>query len=122
MLRARDVWDEQEEHKLNKMAAMRPIIAQIEGKIRQQAIANSNAPYILTEVPSFVFGYPLFNHKDAIQYLLNVFLKAGFWVWNVEEKYLLISWLKPVKSRDLGKPILTTNYRPQVYDNIFMNN
>ena len=50
MLRARDVWDEQEEHKLNKMAAMRPIIAQIEGKIRQQAIANSNAPYILTEV------------------------------------------------------------------------
>lgn len=121
MLRARDVWDEQEEHKLNKMAAMRPIIAQIEGKIRQQAIANSNAPYILTEVPSFVFGYPLFNHKDAIQYLLNEFLKAGFWVWNVEEKYLLISWLKPVKSRDLGKPILTTNYRPQVYDNIFMN-
>ena len=122
MLRARDVWDEQEEHKLNKMAAMRPIIAQIEGKIRQQAIANSNAPYILTEVPSFVFGYPLFNHKDAIQYLLNEFLKAGFWVWNVEEKYLLISWLKPVKSRDLGKPILTTNYRPQVYDNIFMIN
>lgn len=122
MLRARDVWYEQEEHKLNKMAAMRPIIAQIEGKIRQQAIANSNAPYILTEVPSFVFGYPLFNHKDAIQYLLNEFLKAGFWVWNVEEKYLLISWLKPVKSRDLGKPILTTNYRPQVYDNIFMNN
>jgi hypothetical protein len=122
MLRARDVWDEQEEHKINKMAAMRPIIAQIEGKIRQQAIANSNAPYILTEVPSFVFGYPLFNHKDAIQYLLNEFLKAGFWVWNVEEKYLLISWLKPVKSRDLGKPILTTNYRPQVYDNIFMNN
>jgi len=122
MLRARDVWDEQEEHKLNKMAAMRPIIAQIEGKIRQQAIANSNAPYILTEVPSFVFGYPLFNHKDAIQYLLNEFLKAGFWVWNVEEKYLLISWLKPVKSRDLCKPILTTNYRPQVYDNIFMNN
>jgi hypothetical protein len=121
MLRARDVWDEQEEHKLNKMAAMRPIIAQIEGKIRQQAIANSNAPYILFEVPSFVFGYPLFNHKDAINYLLNEFLKAGFWVWNVEEKYLLISWLKPIKSRDLGKPILTTNYRPQVYDNIFLH-
>ena len=25
------------------------------------------------------------------------------------------------KSRDLGKPILTTNYRPQVYDNIFLH-
>lgn len=122
MMRARDVWDEQEEHKLNKMAAMKPIIAQIEGKVRQQAIANSNAPYILFEVPSFVFGYPLFNHKDAINYLLNELLKAGFWVWNVEEKYLLISWLRPVKSKDLGKSILTTNYRPQVYDPNFMNN
>jgi len=32
----------------------------------------------------------------------------------------MISWIKPVKSRDLGKPILTTNYRPQVYDDTFM--
>ena len=39
-----------------------------------------------------------------------------------EEKYLLISWLKPVKSRDLGKPILTTNYRPQAYNPEFFNN
>ena len=120
MIRARDVWDQQEEHKIYKLSAMKSILAQIEGKIREQAIRNSNAPYILFEVPSFVFGYPLFNFKDAVNYLLNELLKAGFWVWHVEEKYLLISWLKPVKSRDLGKPILTTNYRPLVYDNVFM--
>jgi len=120
MMKAREIWDEQEEHKLYKMAAMKPILSQIEGKVRQQAIMNSNAPYILFEVPSFVFGYPLFNHKDAINYLLNELIKAGFWVWNVEEKYLLISWLKPIKTRDLGKPILTTNYRPQVYDSVFL--
>jgi hypothetical protein len=119
-MKAREIWDEQEEHKLYKMAAMKPILSQIEGKVRQQAIMNSNAPYILFEVPSFVFGYPLFNHKDAINYLLNELIKAGFWVWNVEEKYLLISWLKPIKTRDLGKPILTTNYRPQVYDSVFL--
>ena len=121
-MKAREIWDEQEEHKLYKLGAMKPILSQIEGKVRQQAIANSNAPYILFEVPSFVFGYPLFNFKDAIKYLLDELLKAGFWVWNVEEKYLLISWLKPVKSRDLGKPILTTNYRPQAYNPEFFNN
>ena len=120
MMKARDVWDEQEERKLYKMGTMKPVLAQIEGKVRQQAIANANAPYILFEVPSFVFGYPLFNFKDAIEYLKTELLRAGFWVWNVEEKYLLISWLKPVKSRDLGKPILTTNYRPQVYDPQFL--
>jgi hypothetical protein len=47
-------------------------------------------------------------------------LKNGFWVWHVEEKYLLISWLKPVKTKDIGKQMLTTNYRPQVYDPSFL--
>jgi len=121
MIRARDVWEQQEEHKIYKLSAMKSILAQIEGKIREQAIRNSNAPYILFEVPSFVFGYPLFNFKDAVNYLLNELLKAGFWVWNVEEKYLLISWLRPVKTRDLGKTILTTNYRPQAYNPEFFN-
>lgn len=116
MLRARDVWDEQEERKSNRMAAMGPVIAQIQAKIRQQAIHNSNAPYILYEVPTYVFGYPLFSLKEAIEFLTTEFAKAGYWVWVVDTKYLFISWLKPVKTRDLGKPILATNYRPLVYD------
>lgn len=115
-MRARDVWDEQEDRKANRMAAMTPVIAQIEAKIRQQAIHNSNAPYILYEVPSFVFGYPLYSLKEAKEFLVTEFARAGYWVWVVDEKYLFISWIKPVKTRDLGKPILATNYRPMVYD------
>jgi hypothetical protein len=120
-MKAREVWDEQEERKLYKLAAMKPILSQIEGKVRQQAIANANAPYILFEVPSFVFGYPLFNFNDAIKFLMDNLLGAGFWVWHVEEKYLLISWLKPIKTKDLGKPMLVTNYRPMAYNPEFFN-
>lgn len=120
MMRANDVRDEQEEHRLSRMGAMKPVLAQIEGKIRQQSIVGPNAPYILFEVPSFVFGYPLYNFKDAIEYLKNELIRAGFWAWDVEEKYLFISWIKPVKTRDLGKQMLVTNYRPQVYDPTFM--
>jgi hypothetical protein len=116
MLRARDVWEEQEERKNNRMAAMTPVISQIEAKIRQQAIHNSNAPYILYEVPTFVFGYPLYSLKEALEFLVTEFARAGYWVWVVDAKYLFISWMKPVKTRDLGKPILATNYRPMVYD------
>jgi hypothetical protein len=116
MLRARDVWDEQEERKSNRMAAMGPVIAQIQAKIRQQAIHNTGAPYILYEVPTYVFGYPLFSLKEALEFLTTEFARAGYWVWVVDAKYLFISWLKPVKTRDLGKPILATNYRPMVYD------
>lgn len=116
MLRARDVWDEQEDRKQSRMAAMGPVIAQIEAKIRQQAIHNSNAPYIVYEIPSYVFGYPLYSMKEATEFLVSEFAKAGYWVWTVQNHCLFISWLKPVKTKDLGKPILATNYRPQVYD------
>jgi hypothetical protein len=116
MMRARDVWDEQEQRKSNRMAAMIPVIAQIEAKVKQQAIHNSRAPYILYEVPTFVFGYPLYSLKEAIEFLVSEFAKAGYWVWVVDEKYLFISWMKPIKTRDLGRPILATNYRPMVYD------
>jgi hypothetical protein len=116
MLKARDIWDEQEQRRGNRMAAMNPVIEQIQAKIKQQAIHNTNAPYILYEVPTYVFGYPLFSLKEAVQFLLSEFGRAGYWVWVVDEKYLFISWLKPIKTRDVGKPILATNYRPQVYD------
>ena len=98
------------------MAAMSPVMTQIQAKIRQQAIHNTNAPYITYEVPSFVFGYPLYQVSEAIEFLVKEYSSAGYWVWVVENKYLLISWIKPVKTRDVGRPMLATNYRPQVYD------
>jgi len=121
MMRANDILKEQEERRENRMSAMTPVIEQIGTKIRQQAIHNARAPYILYEVPTYVFGYPLFDVKDAIEFLVREFTKAGYWVWVVDgsspgSRCLFISWVKPVKSRDNGKPILTTNYRPQVYD------
>jgi len=116
MLKAREVWNEQEGRRLNRMAAMSPVMTQIQSKIKQQAVHNTNAPYIVYEVPSFVFGYPLYSLQEAIDFLLKEYSTAGYWVWVVDQKYLLISWIKPVKTRDIGKPILATNYRPQVYD------
>jgi len=116
MLKAREVWNEQEGRRLNRMAAMMPVMTQIQAKIKQQAVHNTNAPYIIYEVPSFVFGYPLYKMSEAMEFLIKEYMVAGYWVWIVENKYLLISWIKPIKTRELGKPILATNYRPQVYD------
>jgi hypothetical protein len=121
MLRARDVWDEQEERRANRMAAMGPIIAQIQAQIRKQATHNSNAPYIVYPVPTYVFGYPLFSLREAVEHLVAEFSRAGYWVWVVENNTtLVISWMKPVKTRDGSKPILATNYRPMPYSDTFM--
>jgi len=116
MLKAREVWNEQEGRRLNRMAAMGPVMTQIQSKIRQQAVHNTNAPYIVYEVPSFVFGYPLYSIQEAIEFLVKEYSVAGYWIWVVDQKYLLISWIKPIKTKDVGKPMLATNYRPQVYD------
>ena len=77
MMKAREVWDEQEERRLYKMSAMKPVIAQIEGKVRQQAIMNANAPYILFEVPSFVFGYQLSKPKSLTKWFQQFVYKGN---------------------------------------------
>ena len=116
MLRARDVWDEQENRREKRLAAMRPVLGQIQGKIRQQAIHDANAPYIVFEVPAYMWGYPIYQLGEARDYLMRELTEAGYQVWVVNEKYLMISWMKMMKQGTPQRPVLTTNYRPQVYD------
>jgi hypothetical protein len=116
MLKARDVWDEQEERRERRMSAMRPVLAQLYAKIRAQAIHNPNAPYVVFEVPNFVFGYPLFQVSEAREYLTKTLTDSGFLVWSVnDDKYLLVSWLK-THQRAAHRPPLLTTYRPMPYD------
>jgi hypothetical protein len=115
MLRARDVWDEQEDRRERRMAAMRPVLGQIEQKVRQQAIHDANAPYIVFEVPQYMWGYPIYQISEARDYLIRELTEAGYQAWVVNDTYILISWMKMVKN-SVARPVLTTNYRPQVYD------
>ncbi len=115
MLKARDVWEEQEARKEQRMAAMRPVLAQLYAKIRRQAIHSPTAPYVVFEIPSYVFGYPLFQLSEARDYLLHVLQTSGYLVWVVDEKYLFVSWMKTTSRGSNYRPPLVTNYRPQVY-------
>ena len=115
MLKARDVWEEQEARKEQRMAAMRPVLAQLYAKIRRQAIHSPTAPYVVFEIPSYVFGYPLFQLTEARDYLLHVLQTSGYLVWVVDEKYLFVSWMKTTSRGSNYRPPLVTNYRPQVY-------
>ena len=117
MLRARDVWEEQEARKEQRMAAMRPVLGQLYARIRRQAIHDPKAPYVVYEVPTYVWGYPLFDRAEAREYLVKTLESSGYLVWIVDEHYLLISWMKtPGPKAGSYRPPLTTNYRPQVYD------
>jgi len=117
MLKARDVWDEQEARKEQRMAAMRHVLAQLYARIRRQAVHDAKAPYIVYEVPTYVWGYPLFDMNDAREYLIKTLESSGFQVWVVDEKYLFITWMKTQGGRAPNyRPPLITNYRPMPYD------
>lgn len=123
MLKARDVWEEQEARKEQRMAAMRPVLAQLYAKIRKQAIHAPNAPYVLFEIPEYVFGYPIFQLSEARDYLTHVLQTSGYMVWVVDEKYLLVSWMKTAGGKaSTYRPPLVTNYRPQVYGESALGN
>ena len=116
MLKARDVWEEQEARKEQRMAAMRPVLAQLYAKIRRQAIHSPSAPYVVFEIPTYVFGYPLFQLSEAREYLVRTLQTSGYMVWVVDEKYLMVSWMKTTGRTSNYRPPLVTNYRPQVYN------
>jgi hypothetical protein len=123
MLKARDVWEEQESRKEQRMAAMRPVLGQLYAKIRRQAIHSPNAPYVVFEIPSYVFGYPLFQLSEARDYLLHVLQTSGYMVWVVDEKYLMVSWMKTSGGKSgTYRPPLVTNYRPMPYDQTALGN
>jgi hypothetical protein len=117
MLKAKDVLEEQEYRREKRMAAMRPVLSQIFGQIKKQSIHSPDAPYIVFEIPTYVFGYPIFQLSEAREYLFKTLEESGFLVWVIDEKYLLISWVKRTGGTKASyRPQLTTNYRPQVYD------
>ena len=115
MLRARDLWKQTEDQRSASMQAMRPVLSTLFAQVKTHAATNPAAPYMTFDVPSFVFGYPLYNHREAIDYIKETLEEQGFTVWVAYNGTLLISWMKSGKARQTTKAP-TNDYRPFVYD------
>lgn len=117
MLRARDLWKQTEDQRSASMQAMRPVLSTLFAQVKTHAATNPAAPYMTFDVPSFVFGYPLYNHREAIDYIKETLEEQGFTVWVAYNGTLLISWMRAGKARQTSKPPpASADYRPFVYD------
>ena len=123
MLRAKDLWKQEDERKTTKMQAMKPVMSNLFGQIKTHAALNPTSPYFAFDVPSFVFGYPLYDHEEATAFVRDVLVEQGFQVWIAGTCTLVISWLKPTASKTTAfrPPPVVPDYRPQVYDPAAMN-
>jgi len=123
MLRAKDLWKQEEERKTAKMQAMRPVLSNLSSQLKLHAIQNPQAPYFVFDVPSFVFGYPLYDHREAVDYVRDALMEQGFQVWVATNLSLVISWIKPQNQvpRMRAPPKSGADYRPFVYDDSAMN-
>ncbi len=98
---------------------MRPVLAGLFNSIKVHAQQNPGSPFYAFDVPSFVFGYPLYDHAEAIVYVKETLEEQGFQVWYIPEATLLISWMKPPPKSGGPKPPPPKpgpDYRPFVYD------
>ncbi len=121
MLPANTLWKQDEEKKSYRLAATRVILAQVFAKIKTHVIQTVDTPYIVYQVPSFVFGYPLYNLAEAVLSVKETLEEQGYQVWVVHPgDTLFISWMKPQKGgtqRRGGAPqSREASYRPFVYD------
>ena len=94
MLRASDLWKQEEQQRSINMQAMRPVLSNLCSQIKSHAATNPDAPYMAYDVPTFVFGYPLYKHTEAVQYVKETLEEQGFKVWIAYNGTLLISWIK----------------------------
>jgi len=122
MIRATDLWKHEQQRKTINMQAMKPVLSNLFSQIKTHAATNHDAPYLAFEVPSFVFGYPLFDHREAIQYVSETLQEQGFQVWNVGPATLLICWIQPPAGQRTVRapPRSGPGYRPFVYDDSSM--
>jgi hypothetical protein len=95
---------------------MRPVLAGLFQSIKVHSQQNPESPCYAFDVPSFVFGYPLYNHAEAIEYVKETLEEQGFQVWKVPPSVLMISWMKPTAKTVKPIPKPGPDYRPFVYD------
>ena len=118
MLRASDLWKQEEQQRTVNMQAMRPVLSNLCSQIKSHAATNPDAPYMAYDVPTFVFGYPLYKHAEAVQYVKETLEEQGFKVWIAYNGTLLISWIKSNSKKPV--PPKSGDYRPFVYDEAAM--
>lgn len=71
---------------------------------------HTDKTFVIFEVPSILIGYPMYDMKSCIMYIMSKLSQSGYIVEFIEPFYLYIDWGSSVTS--VEKPLIPTS-RPE---------
>lgn len=95
MLRAQDIQLIENNRRSRRKETYKHILETFDKKIR--AVVPLGITHVLLEVPSFVFGYPFFDHEAAIIYLKRQLENLGYKVTRTDH-VLVVTWARAAPS------------------------
>lgn len=95
MISVHEIHALEEKRKLIKKEIYTKIYEEISKKIR--GAVSIGHKQIIISVPSYLFGYPTFDHKKACDYMKRQLEHSGFTVYHLNTKELYVSWKKDKK-------------------------
>jgi hypothetical protein len=110
MLRAQDIQLIENNRRSRRKETYKYILESFDKKIRN--CVQLGISHVLLEVPSFVFGYPFFDHEAAIVYLKRQLENLGYKVTRTDHVFV-VTWARaapisehPEPDSDEGLPSL----------------
>ena len=92
MISVKEIHALEEKRKLIKKEIYKKIYEDISKKIR--GAVSVGHKQVIFNVPTYLFGYPTFDHKKACDYMRRQLDHSGFTVYQLSNGDIYISWQK----------------------------
>lgn len=104
MINANDIQSMINDKDKRKKHIFEEILKNCDTRIRQQIVHNEVC--MVFRIPSFMPGYPLYSHSEAVDYIYKKLIRQGFYVRMVDAETIYISWIPKKKKKVKKKSIL----------------
>lgn len=105
MININDLYLEQQEKEKNKTNIYNNVLQKCHNKILTSSKINPYDQWCFFVIPKFIYGIPLYNQPECINYLATHLTKNGFKITYTHPNLLIITWFKEHTKQSQSKSI-----------------
>ena len=94
MININDLYLEKQEKEKNKKNIYDNVLQKCHNKIVTSSKTNPYDQWCYFVIPKFIYGIPLYNQPECINYLVTHLTKNGFTISYTHPNLLIITWFK----------------------------